>query len=214
MEKTRDRQFNNYQLEALASVADSKTALIVGFLAGLSVFASLIVIYLILLLLMAIMGTLLSLPTLKEVALRSGAVVGFSGDVFPMLQGMLSLAMLLSLLGAFTGSLNSKNKAISFWNIKFGKDVLPYFFLVLFLIGAYFVSLLPQTTLTIITMSDNTGSVPLWGIIILTIGISIVPTILLYEFWWHWYKKVMPFWLKDEETLKKAKEKADEIANN
>lgn len=201
MEKTRDEQFDNYQREALAATADSKSALIAGFLAGAALFCSIIGLYLILLLLMAIMGTFLSLPTLKEAATRSSAAIGISGDVRSLFQSLLSMAMLLSLLGAFSGKINRKNKLISVWNIKFNKDFIPYYLLSVLLIGSYFVSLLPQATITIITLSDNTGSVPLWGIIILVLGIAIPPSILLYETWWYWYKKIIPSWVRDKNKL-------------
>ncbi len=198
MENTRDEQFDNYQREALAATADSKSALIAGFLAGLALFFSILGVYLILLLLMAIMGTFLSLPTLQEVASRSSAAIGISGDIKSLFQSLLSLAMLLSLLGAFSGNFNRKNKIITIWNIKFNQDFIPYYLLFVLLIGCYFISLLPQATITIVTLSDNTGSVPLWGIIILVIGIAIPPSILLYETWWYWYKKIIPSWTKDK----------------
>ncbi len=201
MEKTRDEQFDNYQREALAATADNKSALIAGFLAGLALFCSIIGLYLVLLLLMAIMGTFLSLPTLKEAATRSSTAIGISGDLRSLFQSLLSLTMLLSLLGAFSGNINRKNKVISVWNIKFNKDFIPYYLLSVLLIGSYFISLLPQATITIITLSDNTGSVPLWGIIILVIGLAIPPSILLYETWWYWYKKILPSWVKDKNTL-------------
>jgi len=212
--KTRDKHYDTYKREALAAVSDQKSALIAGFIAGLGLFASILGCYLVLLFLMAIMGTLLSLPTLHEAAAITTQAVGLSGNTFRIFQGLLSFAMLLALLGAFSGNMHRDNKVVKIWHIRFGKDFIPYYLLVFFLIGAYIVSFLPQATITILTMGDNTGSVPLWGIIIITILASIPITLLVYDGWWFWYKKVIPFWIKDEETLLKAEEKAKEIANN
>jgi hypothetical protein len=212
--KIRDKDYDNYRRAALAAVADQKSALIAGYIAGLGLFASILGCYLVLLLLMALMGTLLSLPTLHEVASRTTQVVGLTGGSFRVFQGLLSFAMLLALLGAFSANLHRDHKAVKIWNFRFGKDFIPYFLLVFFLIAAYIVSWLPQATITILTIGDNTGSVPLWGILIITILASIPITLLLYDGWWYWYKKVIPLWIKDEETLKKAEEKIIEIANN
>ena len=211
--KTRDKQFNNYQREVLAAKADKNSALIAGFIAGLLLFLSIIGVYIVLLLLMGIMGTFLSLPNLKEIASKQSAVIGVTGDVKVMIQGLLSLSMLFSMIGARCGNLNREDRVVTIWNFKFGKDFLPYYLLSVFLIGAFFVNWLPQATITIVTLSDNTGSVPFWGVLLIIIGLAIPPSLLLYETWWYWYKKTIPFWVKDKETLLEVEEKTIETAN-
>ena len=191
MDKTRDKQYDEYSREALAESADSKTAIIAGFLAGSLVFATIIGVYLIILFLMSVLGTFLSIPYLKEMTAKSSVTIGLTGDIKGMWQGFLAYTMLLSMLGAFTGALNRLSKFITMGRIKFGKDIIPYYLLTFLVIGAFFINWLPQATFTIFTLSDNTGSVPIWGVLLIIIGLAIPPTLLLYESWWYWYKKVM-----------------------
>ena len=209
MKKTRDKQYDDYTREALAAEADSKTAIIAGFLAGSLVFATIIGVYLIILFLMSILGTFLSIPYLKEMTAKSSVTIGITGDIKGMWQGLLAYTM----LGAFTGALNRLSKFITVGKIKFGKDIIPYFLLAFFVISAFFFNWLPQATFTIFTLSDNTGSVPIWGILLIIVGLAIPPTLLLYESWWYWYKKVIPFWSKSTETFKNSKGNGEETAN-
>mgnify|MGYP000871445859 FL=1 len=213
MKKTRDKQYDDYTRESLAAEADSKTAIIAGFLAGSLVFATIIGVYLIILFLMSILGTFLSIPYLKEMTAKSSVTIGITGDIKGMWQGLLAYTMLFSMLGAFTGALNRLSKFITVGKVKFGKDIIPYFLLAFFVISAFFFNWLPQATFTIFTLSDNTGSVPIWGILLIIVGLAIPPTLLLYESWWYWYKKVIPFWSKSTETFKNSKGNGEETAN-
>ena len=118
MRKIRDKDYDNYRRAALAAVADQKSALIAGYIAGLGLFASILGCYLVLLLLMALMGTLLSLPTLHEVASRTTQVVGLTGGSFRVFQGLLSFAMLTSrcfLRQPAPGSQSSEDLELPIW---------------------------------------------------------------------------------------------------